>query len=138
MVQETDGNGDEEGRSEKRSRTVKKKTVPLVPTKRIHQDGDAVLVEWHDGTNLRRGIIPIEARKSNDVAQDVLEAALDWGDDFTQVEGVTNELAAALHNSGIWTAADFLQKSHLARGAIQQVYAVPLLQRLLEFAKANK
>jgi hypothetical protein len=133
MVQETDGNGDETGRSKKRSRAIKR-----IPTKLIHRDGKVVLVEWRDGDELRRGIIPAEARKTNDVAEDVLDAALTWGADWMQVEGVTPELVAALHDTGIWTEADMLAHSKQARGAIQKVHVVPLISSLLRFARTNK
>lgn len=33
-------------------------SVSLVPVKVIHQEGNAVLVEWHDGTECYRVIIP--------------------------------------------------------------------------------
>lgn len=114
-----------------------KKTVRIV-----HKEGHAALVEWVEKDVAMRAVVPRKAIEGEDhgwgkVDKKEIEAGMPYGDDFTQVEGVTPELVEELKKVGVWTKEDFLARSHLARRAIQQALVVPMFAALIKFAKED-
>jgi hypothetical protein len=82
--------------------------------------------------------VPVEAINEGRVNSDDLEAAIPWGEEWSEEKGVTKALEQELYKHGIWTWQDMLEKSHLARAAIQKVYVVPLIRQLLDTALARR
>jgi len=142
MVQEGNGKGDGEGGESERVRSVKEekpkaKPAKTIAVKRIHKEGPAVLVEWQDGGKYRRGVVPVEEFKPKGVAEDVLEAALPYGEKWSDVSGVTVAAEQELYRAGIWTKDDLLKRSGEIKGILARVYIVPLFIKLLERAKED-
>ena len=129
-IQAKDGAGDGEGGESQRPRPVKKIAVNLV-----RREGKAALVEWKRGRKVVHTIVPVEAVIDEKVLETDLEAGLPFGEDWTQVDGVTEELAKALHDIDIWTKEDLLARSHLVRDAVIKTYVPPVTRALIEHAK---
>lgn len=102
----------------------------------VHSDGVAALVEWLDCAGIHRAVIPaVEVGPGRNVPDYVLDAGVAYGEKWSAIEGVTEELEQALYNRGIWTRGDMLVKSQLARQAVQKVMVVPVVVKLLEAAR---
>ena len=132
-IQATDGGGDEKSSKSKRARPVK---VKLVSVQVIHKEGEAALVQWTERGKLRRGIVPVSSVKDEaDVAADELAACLPYGDDWSQVAGVTPGVVKALKDYGIWTKADALASPRHVREALVVGYVPVTAAALMEFVK---
>ena len=132
-VQETDGRGDEKSGKSKRARPVK---VKLVSVQVIHKEGEAALVQWTERGKLRRGIVPVSSVKDEvDVTADELAACLPYGDDWSQVAGVTPGVVKALKDYGIWTKQDALASPRHVREALVVGYVPVTAAALMEFVK---
>lgn len=132
MVQKTDRDGDEKSDSKKRVRSVTQKQ--LIPVKAIEQQGKSVLVEWLDDGRIRRCIIP-QARTGTEVGADVLSAGVAYGEKWSEIEGVNDDLEQELYRQGIWGKSDLLKLSHRARGAVERILCAPVVSKLLRFAQ---
>ena len=137
MVQGRNAEGNGEGSEGERVRSVtpKAKLDKMIAVKRVHKEGPAALVEWQDGGQYRRGIVPVETVLEGKVAQSVLDASIPFGEKWSDVSGVTAALEQELYRQGVWTKEDLRARSESARSAIQQIYVVPLMKRLLLAAK---
>ncbi len=130
-IQETNGRGDEESSKSKRARPVK-----MVAVQVIHKEGEAALVQWTERGKLRRGIVPVSSVKDEaDVAADELAACLPYGEDWSQVKGVTPGVDKALKDYGIWTKADALASPRHVREALVVGYVPVTAAALMEFVK---
>jgi hypothetical protein len=117
--------------------TKKQKKPELVPVKAIQSDGRAVLVEWVEAKAVRRVTIPASALAGDKVEKDDLSAGVPFGVPWEDVDfdAPTGEkLAGALHNAGIWTAADITSHPNVALSVIQGLYGVHLAT-LYQFAR---
>jgi hypothetical protein len=104
----------------------------------VHREKNAALVEYVEKGSPKRAVVPAEAVagiKEGEIGDDVLEAAIPYGDDFGSLRGVTVDIVDKLHGAGIWTKADVLARSQIVRKAVQQALVPPIMTRLLEFAK---
>lgn len=83
--------------------------------------GQAALVEWDDGA-LRRGTVPAESLRNDQVDDDVLAMAIPHGEPWTliigDIEATPQAVEDELHKRGVWTAQDLLSKRGAARDAI--------------------
>ena len=118
---------------------MKIKPAPAVQVRTIETGKEVMLVEWAEGGKLHRAMLPIGSVELNTVAADVLTQAMTYGqtwedEDFPAVDAEV--LANELRREGIWTPEDLLQKTHLARAAIQRAYINPVIKQLVE--KYNK
>jgi hypothetical protein len=117
--------------------TPKKKRAKLVPVQIVGREGVALLVQWADGDDLRRCIIPPEDYNPDGGTVDKasLEAGLPWGIQWEDVEGVPRVVARELRRLGIFTTEDLLAQAHVARAAVIRTLVPPVVQALIEFAK---
>ena len=111
------------------------KVAPPVQVRVVDTKKDVVLAEWAESGKLRRAMLPIRSIESGAVAADVLEQAIPYGqawedEEFPAVDA--EALANELRREGIWTGEDLLQRTHLARAAIQRAYINPLINQLVE------
>lgn len=139
MVQEGDGTSDVQSAEGERIRNIKKRRKPI-SVRPVAREGMAVLVEWVDGGDYWRAIVPenVVTRADSgalEVDREELEAGVPVGDDWAQVEGVTKAVIHELHREGIFTKKDLLQRSHRANAAVMRALVPPLLTRLLRFAQ---
>lgn len=111
----------------------------------VQRQGDAAMVEWASGEDLRRAIVPAaEVSPAGDVAETVLEQGIPWGlsletalmGGFRAVGPVA--IIRALRQRGIWTAADVQKRSGEVFGAIQAAYGVDLQSVLVLAARLVK
>jgi len=138
MVQE--GNGKSNGASgeKERVRSVKAKPAKVAPPVRVRTidvKEKVMLVEWAESGKLRRAMLPVGSVELGTVAVDILAQAIPYGqawedEGFPAVDA--EKLANELHREGIWTPEDLLQKTHLARAAIQRAYINPIINQLVE------
>ena len=112
-IQETDGGGDEKSGKSKRARPVKLTAVQV-----IHQEGEAALVQWDERDKLKRGIVPVESVRDDEVPVSELAACLPYGEDWSKVKGVTPSVVKALKDYGIWTKADARANPRHVRDAV--------------------
>jgi hypothetical protein len=128
MVQETDGSGDEERGSKKRTRAVE-----TVKVKVVERWGKAVLLEWHEGGRTRRGSVPASKLQGDECDTETLKAAAPHGEEWEKL-GLpaldAEALAEGLRREGVWTKEDFVSNLHLVRAAVQRVYLNPLIAGL--------
>lgn len=143
MVQAGNGKSDEAGSKSERVRRVKPKppikAAPHVKVKTVHTEGKVALVQWVEDGKLCRTIIPVSSVKSGAVESGVLASGMPYGvawedEVFPAVDA--EALAYELRREGIWTEEDLMQRTHLARAAIQRAYINPLLAKLV--AKYNR
>jgi len=96
----------------------------------IQPKGSAALVEWVDHGCIYRCIVPRdEIGENGSVSQDVLDAGISYGTQWSAVEPeiVTGEMIEqALRRAGIWTFEDLQKHAQAAVGAIQSAYGVTL------------
>ena len=111
------------------------KVLPPVRVRTIHSEKKVVLVEWAESGKLRRAMLPVGSVELGTVAADILAQAMPYGqawedESFPTVDA--EALANELRREGIWTKEDLLQKTHLARAAIQRAYINPLINQLVK------
>ena len=131
-IQEMDGKGDGESSKSKRARPVK---VKLVAVKVVHEEGEAVLVQWAERGKLQRTILPAASVKDEQVAADELAAGLPYGDDFSKVKGITAKVVVELKNHGVWTKADALAQPGQVSKAVMIGYVPATADAIMEFSK---
>lgn len=129
-IQETDAKGDGQSSESKRARPVK-----MTQVKVVHIEGEAALVQWHERGKKTRGIVPVASVKGDQVAADELKAALPYGDDFSEVKGITAGVVKALKNHGVWTKADALASPQRVREAVMIGYVPVTIDAIMEFSK---
>ena len=111
------------------------KVVPPVKVRTVEVRKDVMLIEWAVDGKLRRAMLPIGSVELGTVAAEVLAQAIPYGqawedEEFPAVDA--EALANELRREGIWTAEDLMQKTHLARAAIQRAYTNSIINQLVE------
>lgn len=117
----------------------KPKPKPPASVRPVEKQGRALLVEWSDKDGLRRATVRRDDVIGNKIDPDKLAQGNPYGQRWSEeIEGISPELERALYARGIWTKADLLERSQLARGAVMEIVGVPLIKKLLEFAKSKE
>jgi hypothetical protein len=127
-IQAGDGKGDVKRAQSKRARNIKVKI--------IERQGQTVLVEHDRGAGPHRVFVPADKLEGNDIGEDVLNAGIPYGEDWTTwVDKEHGEaFAAQLCATQIWTKDDLLARSHEVRAALQRIYVNPKLTEMLRRA----
>jgi len=103
----------------------------------VGREGVALLVQWADGDDLRRCIIPIEEHDAakGTVDKEALDAGLPWGVQWEDVDGVPLALAKELRRLGVFTRMDLLAQVHVVRTAAIRALVPPVVQVLIDYSK---
>lgn len=90
--------------------------------KTIKQDGHSKLVEFEEGGQTRRAILP--------VGEEDLEMSIPHGFPFAEAikdkvcEGMAQRIEAELHRRNLWTLEDVMKNPGTAQGAVLAAYGV--------------
>jgi len=100
----------------------KKKKVERVPVRVIAHHASTTLVEWSDGVSARRAFVPDMVLDNGKVAQDELDAGIEYGIPWDKliVKNIlvdARDICAALRANGIWT----LENVHANPGVINGI-----------------
>lgn len=107
----------------------KKKKPKQVKVRVIRRRGESALVEWLDGDQQNRVMIPVTAVVDGLVADDVLSAGVPYGvpwAELVQLTATAEKIQAELYRVGVWTVDDLRRNPQLALGAVQRIYGVDL------------
>ena len=97
----------------------------LIPVRVVISNDTTSLVEWSDG-ELKRGFVATKAIQQTKIAEDDLEAATPYGEDWTKLIKITantdipKRLAELLYKNGIWQAVDILENPGAVQACIQE------------------
>lgn len=106
----------------------------LKKVKVISQQGESALVEWHDGRSTQRAYLParllrrsaLNHYRPNEFDAPTPEQGAPYGVPWAELVTLSptpEQVESALHQFGIWTAAD-LERNHVqALAALQSLYA---------------
>lgn len=95
--------------------------------KLLRREGHSALVEWFDGVEVRRGIIPVRLVDSGYVEREELERAIPYGEaweELVELKATPELLARELRKVGIWTVEDLRQRPNEALAALMATYKV--------------
>lgn len=104
--------------------------------KLVQRDGHSALVEWFDGEDVRRGIVPVKALKGDSIEREELERAIPYGEpweELVEFKITAEDLARNLRNRGIWTREDLRKNPNLVLACLMATYEVDY-QTLLKFS----
>lgn len=107
----------------------KAKKPKLIKVRVVQRRGESALVEWLDGAQQCRAMVPVTAVSDGAVAEDVLTAGIPYGVQWSELvtmRGTPEQLQTELYRVGVWTVDDLRQNPQLALGALQRVYGVDL------------
>ena len=122
--------------------TLNKVAVKPTTGRRVGQDKGLTLVEWHDGTKLRRNWVKPDMLTSDDgqwIEVDRPERGIPYGDDFSSLANFKIDAEAfilALHERGVWTYSDVQERGQDVLGALHTAYGIGLSNVLLNANKA--
>ena len=134
MVQETNGNCHEAWGEEERPRDLETEGLKEGPPSAevwigvtvAQTDNHVSLIEWRDGGDLCRAIVPVEAVDAGRVLQDDLDMAIPYGvrwEALIDEDGVTPwMIGRALRRRGIWTAEDLEAQFNVALQIVRGMY----------------
>ena len=103
--------------------------------KTIRKDGKSKLVEFKEGDNPQRVVLPTAEEDTN--------LGIPYGFPFAEAltekigERMAGLIEAELHKAGIWTPADIMKNPGAAQGAVLSAYGVDYAI-LLQIAKQFK
>lgn len=98
-------------------------------------DGAALVEYLEDGVLFRKSVPALEV-EGNKVDTEVLDAGILIGEDWDAVVAELDfAVSAALHNRGVWSAADLLGNSGQARNALLAALVQPALAALINHSR---
>ena len=98
----------------------------------ITRQGQAAVVQWVEGADARRAIVPLESLRELPLGGewdcDDPEAGIPYGAPWAQLIEPTapDRLEAELHRVGIWTARDALEHVPAVEGALRAALGADL------------
>ena len=93
----------------------------------LNIEGQSALVEWiEDEKTVRRGYIPAGEIKEEQVDQELLNAAIPYGDFFAVSAPAINAemLTAELHRQGIWLKDEVITNPGVVIAVLQRLYGL--------------
>lgn len=94
--------------------------------KTIKRAEQAVLVEWREDGKAHRAWVPLGAEGSEDEARLGIPYGVPWAELIPPRAIFPEELEAALHSRGIWTAEDAQLNPQAILGAIVELIGVDM------------
>lgn len=106
-------------------------TAEVVPVRILHEDGEALAVEWTAEGRIRRSVVPKRSVVGGEVKVKDLDAAPVYGDDMAAIalaalrkyfspkklEQIADDIAADLNSLGVWSVQDAIY----LRGNVRQI-----------------
>jgi hypothetical protein len=105
----------------------------------VRSDKQSALVEYQDGNETKRVIVPVSAVVDNVIDDNDLALGIPYGLAWANlVTPSTNSkrIEAELRRAGIWTAEDALKNAPAVQGAVQAAYSIDF-STIMRIAKEN-
>lgn len=114
---------------EEKVKEESKKEPKLIKVRVISSRGKGAVVEWVENKQAFRKVVPVSKLKGNQIDEETLDKAPDYGVPWAKEvkpNASAKDLEIALHNAGVWTAEDAMQKPQAIIGAINTAYKTDL------------
>jgi len=88
----------------------------------IKVQGKSSLVQWIEGDDVRRAIVPTGEIKEGMIDRFVLEAGIPYGlpwEEIIHLTASSENVARELRRAGLWTGDDVMKNTSAAMGALQ-------------------
>ena len=105
----------------------------------VKSKGESAVVEWVEDGKAFRKFVPLKLIKNQGVEEKELDKCPDYGVPWSKEikpNLSSEDLEAALHNAGIWTAEDAVRNAGAVIGAINAAYKTDL-GAILQAAKKH-